>query len=384
MDENVTTLANQVEDLLTHSIIKVKDDEAFLNKSIGIILVLSFIIAVTLSFFTIRSFKNSVKNITQYINKIYQTKDLNTKVSIKTEDELGVMTKQISKLMELFKELISKAKTSSSENSSISHELSTTSFEVGNNVESSVEIINEATNFAHTIMQEIQQSVTEAKKSKEDIEKARENLNKAREEILKLTDQIQQSTQVELEMAEKMHTLSSDAEQVKGVLEVISDIADQTNLLALNAAIEAARAGEHGRGFAVVADEVRQLAERTQKSLSEINATISVIVQAIMDTSEQMSKNSQNIQELSKNSEDAQQRIDSTTKLVQNATIASEKTVEDFEKSGKDVEKIVKKVDEINRISSSSARSVEEIAGAAEHLNKMTEELNSKLELFRT
>lgn len=123
-------------------------------------------------------------------------------------------------------------------------------------------------------------------------------------------DRIQSVANKEHELSENLQSLAGNAQETKQILITIGDIADQTNLLALNAAIEAARAGEHGRGFAVVADEVRKLAERTQKSLAETSATINVLIQAITDNSESLNKNMDEMMNLTQYVGSVDQKMD--------------------------------------------------------------------------
>lgn len=325
----------------------------------------------------LHNFQKSLSNITQSHN-------LTIRADENVPFELSHMASSFNALIKTLQDLIQVSKSNSSENVSISHELSTTSIRVGENVEKSVVAVEEASKEAQGVREKIEKAIHEAIQSKQEILKANQNLSSARDEIINLTHQVQKSAEVEVELAHKMQTLSHEANQVKLILDIIADIADQTNLLALNAAIEAARAGEHGRGFAVVADEVRKLAERTQKSLTEINATINVIVQSIMEVSEQMNKNSDTIESLASSASGVEVKINESVITVERAVLLNDKTVSDFEATREDITKIVTKVTQVNTIASHNARSVEEIAAAAEHLNSMTDTLRTKLEIFRT
>ena len=310
--------------------------------------------------------------------------DLTQRLKITSHDELGKISESINRFIEKIHQIITTAKLNSSENSSVAHELSISAIDVGKRAEQESFIVNKTTSDATALKEYLQDSVNHAQNSRRELEMVAQNLVAVETNTANLAKLLEETAHSEIELADKLTHVSTSTNEVKDVLTVINDIADQTNLLALNAAIEAARAGEHGRGFAVVADEVRKLAERTQKSLVEINSTINVVTQSINDVSAEINTNSEKINHVSEISNGVNTSVSDVSSTLKLTLTNTQKTIQDYLDTAHKIDSIAKDIDSINQLSNTNARSVEEIAGASEHLHSLTEILNCELNKFKS
>ena len=237
------------------------------------------------------------------------------------------------RLINTFTAKVNEAKMLASTSSALDNELN----ELNRAIKQLKNNFDTSTNLSNKVLDGLIVIGTESDKNLEFSEEVLESLNsvssKINDSVLKmeiLENQVLQTHEGEMHLSENLNALNSNAEDIKGILNIISDISDKTNLLALNAAIEAARAGEHGRGFAVVADEVRKLAESTQKSLTEINASVNIIVQSISDASSNVETNATSALELVEISKELQLSLGQAYKEIKSTY---EKSIADTENS---------------------------------------------------
>jgi methyl-accepting chemotaxis protein len=364
--------------LLENRVNKLKNNE-------NILMIQSLLFAIFLAFVFLafyHSINGAVSSAVSQLKEIEKNGDLSKDIVIDTKDELNDIATAYNSLRASIQTTMKDALIAVDSSTNNASKMLEKSEEIDANSKNMSQVISQMAQKGENIKTELESTKELAQNSKEQIVAAYETLQKATESINGLATQVEESSHKEMEMADKINQLSSDANDVKNVLGVINDIAEQTNLLALNAAIEAARAGEHGRGFAVVADEVRQLAERTQKSLSEINATINVIMQNITEASEEMNKNAQGISSMTETSEKVLEEVEWVNTIMHEATKLIEESSKSIEKNAEGVEIMSKDLHETDELSVSSSQKIASISQSSSALAGKVNEIKEKVGAF--
>ncbi len=226
------------------------------------------------------------------------SRDLTKRLPVKSQskrDDIAIITRNINTFIENMWRIISHFKEIVGSQREFSTTLDTEIKIMQEGVNQIVGAVQKSIQISKHSVEEVLDNTKRANSNVERLNQASTQLEKMIEEIKDLGKHAEHNATQSLECSHKLEETTKSTDAIKKVLVIINDIAEQTNLLALNAAIEAARAGEHGRGFAVVADEVRKLAEKTQKSLVEIDSTINEVVQSVGDINKALGVNAQNL-----------------------------------------------------------------------------------------
>ncbi|WRG82802.1 methyl-accepting chemotaxis protein TlpB [Helicobacter pylori] len=330
-----------------------------------------------------------VKRIDELVLKInafsHGDKDLRIKIDLgDRNDEISQVGRGVNLFVENARLIMEEIKGISTSNKTSMDKLVQIAQETQKSMKNSSTTLNSVKNKATDIASMMNTSIEQSQGLRKRLIETQGLVKESKDAIGDLFSQITESAHTEEELSSKVEQLSGNADDVKSILDIINDIADQTNLLALNAAIEAARAGEHGRGFAVVADEVRNLAGRTQKSLAEINSTIMVIVQEINDVSSQMNLNSQKMERLSDMSKSVQETYEKMSSNLSSVVLDSNQSMDDYAKSGHQIEAMVSDFAEVEKMASKTLADSSDILNIATHVSGTTMNLDKQVNLFKT
>ena len=238
-----------------------------------------------------------------------------------------------------------------------------------------------------TAMTEMNSTVMEVAKNagqaSEQSETTKTKANDGADLVDKVVQAINQVNKVAATLQTSMRELGTQAESIGGVMNVISDIADQTNLLALNAAIEAARAGEAGRGFAVVADEVRKLAEKTMAATQEVGANITAIQHSAHTNIDDVNKAAKAITEATDLANTSGQALNEIVHLASDNSVIVTSIATAAEEQSATSEEINRAIEEINRIVGETTGGMVQASAAVHELSQMAHELNTVMTELR-
>ncbi|WP_207061855.1 methyl-accepting chemotaxis protein [Motiliproteus sp. SC1-56] len=346
------------------------------NATLGGLVLLAVVILTTL---ISRSINGPLSRLQATMEQACENRDLRLRADLKTEDELGRMSRAFDSMMVTFNGLVLEITAATSQVAGAANELSATTLQTSQGMEEQkretlqvAAAVNQMNATVHEVANNVGKAADASTEGARSVSHGQAIMDQTVKAVTQLAERLAKSTEL-------TRTLEQESANINTILEVINGVAEQTNLLALNAAIEAARAGEQGRGFAVVADEVRTLAQRTSESTAQIKAVIEQLqngtaaaVSAMQESSEEAERTSGFADEAGQ----ALQQISTSIEQIDGMTVqiasASEEQSAVADEINQNIEQISRVTEESSEAVSQVARASEELAHLAEHLQELS------------
>ncbi|GHV07152.1 hypothetical protein AGMMS50229_13380 [Campylobacterota bacterium] len=310
--------------------------------------------------------------------------DLTKRIELNRGDELSDATHFVDRFIGKIQDTVNVAKEAASHSVSAGDSLSKIAGEIHGDIQNQSRMTKETSNALLKIHTGLDESERASISTAEDLQKTAQTLDHLSSELESISSMITDASEKQSALSDQLTQLNSEADQVKMILRTIHDISEQTSLLALNAAIEAARAGENGRGFSVVADEVRKLAERTQKSLSEIDATIGKLVQTIGNSAESMDISASEMSNITVNANEMRNEATRTNAMMKGSMKTAQDSVQLVVGIAHQVKSLVRFMTDVESLADKNAKSVDLVSDIATEISGSANNLNEKIGLFKS
>jgi len=347
------------------------------------ITLISFFLGGVILFLVARMILSSVKTLNQSVNNIEKNSDLTQRIECNSKDELGELSLSFNLMLDKFQASINSVSDTSQQLAESAQGMA----QVTSETATSVQTQRHELDMVATAMNEMTATVVEVAKNANDAaDAAVETDNQSKEGLNVVTNTVDMIVGLAAEIesaAEVILDLEKDSNQIGSILDVIKGIAEQTNLLALNAAIEAARAGEQGRGFAVVADEVRTLASRTQASTEEIQKMIEKLQGGAKVAVNVMSDSRKYADDSVSNAKSAGEALQMITQSIGKITDMNTQIATAAEEQSAVSEEINANIVNINHAAEEAAQGANATSSESERLAEMAKQLELLVQQFK-
>ena len=361
---------------------RVKSSVSSGNSQTTLIAIISIVIAIVIARFTLTSITRPLSRVNDMLN-IVSSGDLSRKLDESGQDEFALLSKNCNLLINSLRNLIegivnrsSQLAAAAEQTSAVTAESTTAIEEQRSQVEQAASATTEMSSTSQSVLSSANDALGEIKHADDEAERVKTISGRNRATIEQLAGEVDAASQV-------INQLQQDSASIGGILDVIRGIADQTNLLALNAAIEAARAGEQGRGFAVVADEVRTLASRTQESTSEIQTMIESLQTGAGKAVTVMDAGKAKAADCVNQSEEADKALETITHAVHQAFDRSSQIATAAEEQSVVAHEISENLESIVAIAEQTTAGSKQTAASSSEVAKLSEELQQSVQEFK-